>query len=68
MASYWDIEVNLAGATPTDLNMNHCRLNTAWFTGVSRFGSVTFTGDAWFTQATFTGDALFDSATFTGNA
>lgn len=56
---FWpDIDLDLTGATLTDLNLDRCRLRAA------SFGGAKFGGDAWFGAAKFTGAAQFSEAKF----
>ncbi|GAB3719043.1 hypothetical protein GCM10027598_31320 [Amycolatopsis oliviviridis] len=61
--AFWkDINLDLAGATLIDFNLECCQINEASFI------RVTFVGDVQFREATFTGTACFDSAAFAGTA
>jgi len=67
---FWgeSINLDLAGATLLDFDLQHChvhdaRFANAVFRGHAQFGNTTFHGAASFSGATFTDAAWFDSAT-----
>ncbi|MGW6445167.1 pentapeptide repeat-containing protein [Lentzea sp. NPDC055074] len=66
---FWEnIDLDLTGATLTELDLENCRVRTAdfgeaTFEGTASFGGATFEGTAWFGRATF-GYARFGEATF----
>ncbi|AGL18397.1 pentapeptide repeat-containing protein [Actinoplanes sp. N902-109] len=61
--AFWPgLDLDLAGAALTDLDLRHARVGTA------RFSSAVFSGDTRLDRTTFTGPARFDGATFDGVA
>lgn len=65
VVTFWpDTDLDLTGATLTDLDMGGCHLRTARFdqarfVGTARFGGARFAGDAWFDETEFADDTGF---------
>jgi hypothetical protein len=72
VAIFWsDIDLNLANATLTNLDLRDCHVRTATFTaahflGLTRFSNSRFDGETSFDHALFGGDACFDQTQFGG--
>jgi uncharacterized protein YjbI with pentapeptide repeats len=67
------VDIDLSGATLIDLDLSHCHVNSARFSGARFIGDANFTklrfdGNASFGGARFTGSVRFDEARFFGNA
>ncbi|OLF15910.1 hypothetical protein BU204_19560 [Actinophytocola xanthii] len=73
-ATFWEkINLDLTGATLTNLSLIDCAVQTATFEsatflGHAGFYAATFTGFATFAEATFSGPATFAEGTFAGPA